>query len=136
MGAEAKPSERVLGAGGVLFNPAGEVLLIRDRMGYWVFPKGHVDDGETPEQTALREVLEETGIEGEVLGELPPTRYTNNKGIEREIRWFLMKGQGRVRLEPGLTGAGFFELEEARRLLAFPQDLELLEAAYGDFSAR
>ncbi|MER3444250.1 MAG: DNA mismatch repair protein MutT [Meiothermus sp.] len=136
MGAEAKPSERVLGAGGVLFNPAGEVLLIRDRMGYWVFPKGHVDDGETPEQTALREVLEETGIEGKVLGELPPTRYTNNKGIEREIRWFLMKGQGHVRLEPGLTGAGFFELEEARRLLAFPQDLELLEAAYGDFSAR
>ncbi|WP_018465102.1 NUDIX hydrolase [Calidithermus timidus] len=136
MEAKAKPSERVLGAGGVVFNPAGEVLLIRDRMGYWVFPKGHLDEGESPEQAALREVREETGIEGEVLGNLPSTRYTNNRGVEREIRWFLMLGQGPIRLEPGLTGAGFFALEEARRILAFPEDLKLLEAAHGDFSAR
>lgn len=133
---EAKPNQRVLGAGGVLFNPAGEVLLIRDRMGYWVFPKGHLDEGETPEQAALREVREETGIEGEVLGVLPPTRYTNHKGIEREIHWFLMRGRGQPRLESGLTGVAFFPLEEARRILAFGEDLRLLEAAYGHFSAR
>ncbi|HEU4741398.1 MAG TPA: NUDIX hydrolase [Meiothermus sp.] len=119
----------VLGAGGVVFNQAGEVLLLRDRMGYWVFPKGHVDQGESLEQAAIREVQEETGIRAQVVAELSPTRYTNNKGIQREIRWFLMRGEGKAQLEPGMTGVGFFEPEEARRLLAFPDDLSLLQEA-------
>ena len=38
----------VPGAGGVVFNDRGEVLLIRDRNGFWVFPKGHLEPGETP----------------------------------------------------------------------------------------
>lgn len=64
----------VVGAGGVVFNQAGEVLLLRDRMGYWVFPKGHVDQGESLEQAAIREVQEETGIQAQVVTELSPTR--------------------------------------------------------------
>lgn len=119
----------VVGAGGVVFNQAGEVLLLRDRMGYWVFPKGHVDQGESLEQAAIREVQEETGIQAQVLTELSPTRYTNNKGIQREIHWFLMRGEGKARLEPGMTGVGFFAPEEATRLLAFPDDLGLLHEA-------
>lgn len=119
----------VQGAGGVLFNPEGKVLLIRDRQGYWCFPKGHLDAGESPEQAALREVEEETGIRGTVKAPLSVTRYHNNKGIAREVHWFLMEGQGQIRLEKGLHGAGFFDLSEARRLLAFPEDLGLLEEA-------
>lgn len=120
---------RVLGAGGVLFNPRGEVLLIRDRQGYWCFPKGHLDEGENLEQTALREVEEETGIEGKIVGGLSPTRYTNNRGLAREVHWFLMQGKGQVRIEKGLNGAGFFEPQEARRMLAFPDDIRLLDEA-------
>lgn len=121
----------VLGAGGVLFNPEGEVLLLRDRQGFWVFPKGHVDEGENPQGAALREVEEETGIRGQILGELSSTRYTNNTGTEREILWYLMRGSGKVRLEPGMNGVGFFPPEEAQRVLAFPEDLRLLEEALG-----
>ncbi|MDX2007532.1 MAG: NUDIX domain-containing protein [Meiothermus sp.] len=120
---------RVVGAGGVAFNKKGEVLLIRDRQGYWVFPKGHLDAGETVEQAAVREVGEEAGIRAEILGALPNTRYTNNRGVEREICWFVMRGRGKVRLEKGLTGAGFFDPQEAEAMLAFPQDLELLREA-------
>lgn len=120
---------KVIGAGGVLFNPKGEVLLIRDRQGYWCFPKGHLDEGENLAQTALREVEEETGIQGEVVGQLSSTHYTNNKGVEREVHWFLMQGQGQVRIEKGLNGAGFFEPEEARRILAFSDDVRLLGEA-------
>ncbi len=119
----------VQGAGGVLLNPKGQVLLIRDRQGYWCFPKGHLDAGESHHQAALREVEEETGVKGKVKQELSVTRYTNNKGIAREIHWFLMEGQGRIHLEKGLYGAGFFDLAEARRLLAFSEDVELLEEA-------
>lgn len=119
----------IVGAGGVVFNPKKEVLLIRDRLGYWCFPKGHVDRGENLEQTALREVEEETGIVGKVKAELSTTQYTNNKGIARQIHWFLMRGKGKIKLEKGLNGAGFFEVEDARRVLAFPEDVALLEEA-------
>jgi len=121
--------EPVPGAGGVVVNAAGEVLLIRDRNGYWVFPKGHIDPGETPEEAARREVREETGIEAEILAPLGVTRYQNDRGETREIRWFLMRGEGEVRLEPGLTGGGFLDPELAREKLDFPEDLRLLEAA-------
>lgn len=119
----------VQGAGGVLFNPQGQVLLIRDRYGYWCFPKGHVESGENLPQAAVREVEEETGLKGSVVAELPVTRYTNNKGIAREIHWFLMKGEGAIRLEKGLQGAGFFDRLEAQRLLAFAEDLAVLDEA-------
>lgn len=122
-------SQVVQGAGGVLFNPQGQVLLIRDRQGYWCFPKGHLDPGESPEQAALREVEEETGIKGVIKERLSTTRYRNNKGIDREIHWFLMEGQGEIRLEKGLSGAGFFDPAEAEALLAFSEDLRLLKEA-------
>jgi len=123
----------VQGAGGVLFNPQGQVLLIRDRQGYWCFPKGHLEDGESPLQAALREVEEETGVKGQVKRGLSVTRYHNNKGIAREIHWFLMEGQGQVSLEKGLHGAGFFDPAEAIRLLAFTEDLGLLQEAHRHF---
>ncbi|WP_243030821.1 NUDIX hydrolase [Thermus altitudinis] len=118
-----------LGAGGVVFNEKGEVLLLRDRMGFWVFPKGHLEPGESLEEAAVREVLEETGIRAEVLAPLFPTRYVNPKGVEREIHWFLMRGEGEPRLEKGMSGLGWFSPEEARSLLSFPEDLRLLEVA-------
>ncbi|WP_293173184.1 NUDIX hydrolase [Oceanithermus sp.] len=129
-------TEAVAGAGGVVFNGAGEVLLIRDRNGYWVFPKGHVEPGEAPLETALREVAEETGVQAEALGALGTSRYVNDRGVPREVHWFLMRGEGPVRLEAGLTGAGFFEPEEARARLAFPDDVALLERALKQLERR
>ncbi len=48
-------------AGGVVYNQKNEILLIH-RRGFWDLPKGKIDDGETLEQTAIREVEEETGL--------------------------------------------------------------------------
>jgi len=124
----AKP-EPVPGAGGLVFNSAGEVLLIRDRRGFWVFPKGHLEEGESFEAAARREVREETGVKAAVTKALGVTRYRNDRGVERMIRWFLMLGEGPVRLEPGLTGAGFFDPEEAESRLAFAEDVALLRKA-------
>ena len=68
------------GAGGVVFNREGRVLLVQYRDATWTFPKGHLEVGERPVDTALREVLEETGIAAQELDWLPPTSYTNNRG--------------------------------------------------------
>ena len=119
----------VPGAGGLVFDDEGRVLLIRDRNGFWVFPKGHVDPGETPEEAAVREVLEETGIRAQILAPLKTTRYTNDRGVPRAIHWYLMRGAGKVALEEGLTGGGFFEPGEALEKLDFPEDKALLEVA-------
>ncbi len=52
-------------AGGVIFrrNKKGEIeiLLIQDSKDRWTIPKGHIEEGETAEQTALREIHEEAG---------------------------------------------------------------------------
>jgi len=67
---------KVLDAGGgVVRNGAGQILLIY-RRGSWDLPKGKAEKGETIEETALREVIEETGITGLDLGE--PIRYDGN----------------------------------------------------------
>jgi 8-oxo-dGTP pyrophosphatase MutT (NUDIX family) len=53
--------EPIEAAGGLVFNPAGH-LLVFFRRGSWDLPKGKIDPGESPEQAAVREVQEETGI--------------------------------------------------------------------------
>ena len=85
--------------GVVLFN-SGKVLLLRHSSissrggGHWDFPKGHIDDGETEIQTALRELEEETGIaHAEVIDGFRDTiTYTFSGGQEqigKEVVFFL-----------------------------------------------
>lgn len=49
-------------AGGVVLNPKGEVLIVRQRDGSWSLPKGHIQEGEDPKAAAIREIKEETGL--------------------------------------------------------------------------
>ncbi len=61
--------------GGVVINSIGQVLLRAPAGHYkgdvWTFAKGRPDPGESPEQTALREVLEETGYRAEIAAKIP-----------------------------------------------------------------
>lgn len=76
--------------GGIVINDRGEVLLrksSRIRQGeMWTFPKGHTRGGETPEQCAIREVLEETGVEARIVGRLPGSY----KGTTTTSTYFMM----------------------------------------------
>ncbi len=81
-------------AGGCVFNPHGEVLLIF-RRGRWDLPKGKIDPGESPLQAALREVEEETGLSHLQPG--PPLLHThhtyrnaNGKRFLKRTHWFRM----------------------------------------------
>ena len=77
--------------GGIVKNKDQEILLRKPTGmfgGYsWTFPKGGVDEGETPEQAALREVLEETGVKGRVTGEFPG----EFEGDTSSLRLFMME---------------------------------------------
>ena len=67
--------EKASAYGGVLIDPQGQVLLREPANHYdgyvWTFAKGRQDAEETPEQTALREVREETGYQARIVGVLP-----------------------------------------------------------------
>lgn len=80
-------------AGGVVINPKQEILLIH-RRGYWDLPKGKIDPGETPEEAALREVEEETGLGNLTLDAyLADTWHTYNlkdKRILKKTYWYTM----------------------------------------------
>jgi 8-oxo-dGTP pyrophosphatase MutT (NUDIX family) len=105
-------------AGGIVFkldSGAHEPLwLICKHSGYhkWVFPKGLIDPGETIDQTALREVREETGIEAEIIAQLPePETYIytfSGQKVHKRVDFFLMWAVG------GSTDNHDFETEDVR----------------------
>jgi 8-oxo-dGTP pyrophosphatase MutT (NUDIX family) len=91
-------------AGGAITSPEGRLLLIR-RLGKWDLPKGKAEAGETPEQTAVREVMEECGLADApvVSGKLADTYHTyylKGKHILKHTSWFDMRLASAVALRP------------------------------------
>ena len=68
-----------------------QLLVLKHRLGgHWSFPKGHVEDGETEKQTALREVREETGLNISLLeGFRETVSYSPRPGISKDVVYFL-----------------------------------------------
>lgn len=91
-------------AGGLVIDfdrdPISTVIIGRyDRRGrmVWSLPKGHIESGETREQTAEREIREETGIEGVVIGELGSIDFTfvaEGRRIHKTVHHFLLRRTG------------------------------------------
>jgi 8-oxo-dGTP diphosphatase len=82
-------------AGGLVFreNSKGKLRILvahRPRYDDWGLPKGKADKGETAEETAVREILEETGYHCRIVAPLGTTRYRINSGI-KEVAWFAMR---------------------------------------------
>jgi len=90
-------------AGGLVFNEKNELLMIF-RRGFWDLPKGKVDEGETHEECAVREVQEETGLHNIKLGDFLNTTYhtytLNNQSILKPSHWYKMEHWGNEILIP------------------------------------
>ncbi len=86
--------DRIDAAGGIVTDSAGR-LLVFFRRGHWDLPKGKIDPGETPEQAALREVREETGLQNLTLGSfVAHTWHTYREKGERILKctwWYRMQ---------------------------------------------
>ena len=83
-------------AGGIAFRGTGrdlEILLVtsKKQQGFWIFPKGHVEPGETAAQAGVRETVEEAGVTGELLGPVgAPLEYDWN-GKRYSVQYFLIR---------------------------------------------
>lgn len=93
----------IIAAGGVVLNTNEDILMIF-RRGKWDLPKGKLDEGETLEQCAVREVEEETGLTGIELGEKITTTYHTykqfGKHILKESHWYKMRCSKDQKLVP------------------------------------
>lgn len=109
-------------AGGVVFRREGgilEIQLIQDRYGKITLPKGKMEAGETIEQTALREIEEETGIVGEIMESIERIDYQYNsegEGImDKHVHYFLVEAKGgilKAQIEE-IRGVEWFSPEQA-----------------------
>ena len=90
-------------AGGIVYNNQDELLMIF-RNGKWDLPKGKLEQGETKQQCAIREVEEECGVSGlNIIKQVPNTYHTyfdNDESILKKTYWFLMKTDYSGNLEP------------------------------------
>jgi 8-oxo-dGTP diphosphatase len=122
----------VRAAGGVVIDGDGRVLVVhRPRYDDWSLPKGKLDDGETSEAAALREVEEETGWRCELGAELPPLRY-EVKGRLKEVRWWVMRPLSEAPPEERddeVDELVWLEPDEAAARMTYPHDAELIRAA-------
>jgi 8-oxo-dGTP pyrophosphatase MutT (NUDIX family) len=97
----------------------------------WSLPKGHIEEGETPEQAAIREVAEETGITSEIersLGVIDFWFMAGGKRIHKTVHHFQFKEVGGLLAaqESEVDEVGWFPLSEIIGLLAYPDEKKLI----------
>jgi len=130
------PFRKRVSSGGVPWDGGSKFLLIR-RMdeGLWGIPKGGVEEGETLEQTALRELKEEAGLKGKTVCPIKRIRYRfydsgSEMNFDKTVHYFLVRvRRGKVRLERGFEDYRWCTYEEARRILHYANDRSVMIAA-------
>jgi ADP-ribose pyrophosphatase YjhB (NUDIX family) len=135
-------SKRVdeVSAGGLVIDASGKLGLLigrrdlKDASGkriLWSLPKGHIEEGETPEEAALREVQEETGIVSVIeksLGVIDFWFMAGGKRIHKTVHHYLFRENGGVLAaqESEVDEVAWFPLAEIVDRLAYPDEKKLI----------
>jgi 8-oxo-dGTP pyrophosphatase MutT (NUDIX family) len=132
----------VNGLGGPRENLCAALIGRTDRRGrlLWSLPKGHIEQGETAEQTAMREVEEETGIQGTVLASLGSIDYwfvTEGRRVHKTVHHYLLRFLGGELSDEDVevTEVAWVPLAELGSRLAYADERKLAEIA-GDLISK
>ena len=127
-------------AGGIVFRRAAEgieiVLVGRTAERLWALPKGTPDAGETLEETALREVREETGLEVRILDTIGQVEYwytaPDGVRVQKTVHYYLMEpiGGDTANHDDEFDSVEWRHLSEAERLLTHRNQLPMLHRAW------
>ena len=132
-------AELEVSAGGIVFRREGEqprYLLIRDSYDNWGFPKGHLENGESPADAARRETAEETGLDH--LSLQGPIRVIDwhfrfrGRHIHKYCHFFLFEspaGNASPQLAEGITACQWRTLDEALEVLSYDNARGVLKRA-------
>ena len=135
---------REFSAGGVLVRPAADgtfelaVIQPRGKPKVRALPKGHIDPGEQPEATAIRETREETGLSGRSLGKLGDVKYAykfEGQSIFKIVSFFLLEHEaGEIdQLDPKMRieveVASWLPLQRAVKELSYPGERQMAQKA-------
>jgi 8-oxo-dGTP pyrophosphatase MutT (NUDIX family) len=125
-----KSAEAPTHAGGIVFRrdaDAVRYLMVTARRtpGEWVFPKGHIDPGETPEDAAVREVREETGVRAEVVDAAGTVSFPF-RGKTARVEMFLMRCVAEGAAEEADRAVRWGTYDEVTALLTFANTRDLL----------
>lgn len=122
-----------LSSGGVvIFGNA--ILLLKKFNGDWVLPKGRVEKGEDLEDTALREVLEETGVKGKILDYIGKTNYQyenlkDNEIVSKTVHWYLMSASNMdciPQKNEGFIEASFVHMDKVAEILRYDDEKKII----------
>ena len=131
-----------ISCGGVVIFRGKVLLLYKNYMNKsdgWVLPKGTVEEGEEYTETALREVLEETGAKASIIKYIGKSEYRftiPDDVVEKEVHWYLMMGDSyysKPQREEYFVDSGFYKYHEAYHLLKFSNEKQILEKAYAEY---
>ena len=118
---------------GIIVFDNDKVLLIKHNGGHISFPKGHVEEGETAKETAIRETFEETGIEAKIISDdYYVNTYSPKENHMKDVLLFVGVKVG-GKLKPQLEEVSlcdFFPYEKAFDELTFSIDRKILRQAY------
>ena len=129
--------------GGVVIHDGKVLVLYKNQNGRymgWVLPKGTVEPGETYQQTALREVKEETNSDAEIVKYIGKTQYTfrgNEDIVSKTVHWYLMVTDSfdcKPQAEEFFVDAGFYKQHEASYLLKFHDEKQMMRRAFMEYN--
>lgn len=139
------PTVEETSAGGIVVDhsqvpPHAAVIARLNRLGNleWCLPKGHLENDETAEQAAVREIAEETGIRGRVVQELGTIDYwfsVEGKRVHKVVHHYLLEAiGGRLTIEEDPDGeavdVAWVTLDELVNRLAFPNERRIAREAF------
>jgi 8-oxo-dGTP pyrophosphatase MutT (NUDIX family) len=123
-------------AGGIVFRVDGpgdddiSVLLVSSKKepGNWIFPKGHVERGETAAEAALRETVEEAGVDGDLLGPVGTLEF-DWRGKRYMVEYFLVRATSETPKTDGRAKV-WLPFEDALARLTYADTQRLLREAH------
>lgn len=127
-----------ISAGGVVFFRSN-ILLLRKYNGDWVLPKGRLEESELLEQTALREVFEESNVKAELIKYIGKIKYEFNRTaitgrvqIQKEVHWYLMRAKNitcSAQKKEGFNYADYVPFKKACLIAKYDDEKKIIQTA-------